>query len=767
MPPTPTKASPATLAKFIRRVRRRDRLARWLITAVGIGVIGVVILIIVSIAAVAFPLFSDGETKVHRDVVTPGGAPERVFGGGCDEYLETAYLIDRSGAFRFFTVETGEHLDTNIVSGATGNLVSAKLTGQDAYDLLWEDGTARRVEVWFRPEFRNWTNDVGDTETTRTITHRLYTNVDLPTVEATDTAATNMPPVVSSRLAKDDGEPRRVDLHADGSVRYFRFDDEGDLERDAVIAESGADHILLQGEGDTLFVAKDRVLERWNLRRRKPSLTDAYTNDVPITAVAFGNSEISVFVGGEDGSLITVMPIPRDITDENGSTRTVRVLGKVHTLSAHGKAVTQLVPARTNKSILSGSAGSLQWDYMTNERALRRSLDFVGFDDLAEKAGDEGLMISLSARGNGVFAATPSGELAIWETVLPHPEINRTALFGKVHYENKGKPIYEWQSSSGDDAYEEKYSIVPLVLGTLKATFYAMLFATPIAILAALYSSQFMNPSLRNKIKPMVEIMAAVPSVVVGFLAAFWLAPILVTYMPAFFASVLVIPLTIWVAVFFWRKGDNRWATGREIYLLIPVLILGILLSVFVGGLVERSFMTTDSYPNGNFARWLSNEHGMTLDPRNGILISFALGFAVIPIIFTLSEDAMSRVPRSLNAASLALGASRWQTAWKVVLPSASPGIFAALMIGFGRAIGETMIVLMAAGNTPIMSLNPFNGMRTLSANIATEVGEAPVGSTHYRVLFLSAVLLFVMTFLVNTVAELVRMRLRKKFANY
>jgi phosphate transport system permease protein len=157
----------------------------------------------------------------------------------------------------------------------------------------------------------------------------------------------------------------------------------------------------------------------------------------------------------------------------------------------------------------------------------------------------------------------------------------------------------------------------------------------------------------------------------------------------------------------------------------------------------------------------------IAFDPQNCIIIAFGLGMTVIPIIFSISEDALSNVPYSMTAASMAVGASRWQTLWRVILPSASPGIFAAMMIGFGRAVGETMIVLMATGNTPIMSCSPFNGMRTLSANIAVEIPEAPVGGTLYRVLFLCAVLLFLLTFTVNTSAEVVRQRLRKRFGRF
>ena len=153
----------------------------------------------------------------------------------------------------------------------------------------------------------------------------------------------------------------------------------------------------------------------------------------------------------------------------------------------------------------------------------------------------------------------------------------------------------------------------------------------------------------------------------------------------------------------------------------------------------------------GPFPQWLLDTFGIRYDQRNAIVVGLAMGFAVIPIIFAISEDAFSNVPQHLTAGSLALGASRWQTVTRVVLPTASPGIFSAVMVGFGRAVGETMIVLMATGNTPITDWSPFNGFRTLSANVAVEIPEAPAGGTLYRTLFLAALLLFVLTFLVNT----------------
>jgi len=148
---------------------------------------------------------------------------------------------------------------------------------------------------------------------------------------------------------------------------------------------------------------------------------------------------------------------------------------------------------------------------------------------------------------------------------------------------------------------------------------------------------------------------------------------------------------------------------------------------------------------------------------RNALIVGFVMGFAIIPIIYTIAEDALGSVPDHLRSASLGAGATPWQTAVRIVIPTAMSGLFSAVMIGLGRAVGETMIVLMAAGNTPVMEWNLFNGFRTLSANIAVELPEAVRNSTHYRTLFLAALVLFVMTFILNTAAEMIRLRFRKK----
>ena len=220
-----------------------------------------------------------------------------------------------------------------------------------------------------------------------------------------------------------------------------------------------------------------------------------------------------------------------------------------------------------------------------------------------------------------------------------------------------------------------RYGLLALILGTFKITLISLLFAAPIAILAALYTAVFANKRMKEIIKPTIELLAGFPSVVIGFFALMVLA----TFLQEMF------------------HYETR-------------------LNSFVGGI--------------------------------------AMGIAAIPIIFTITEDALTAVPKSFFEASLAIGASKWQTAFFVILPAATPGIFAAILLGVGRVFGETMIALMATGNAAQMDLNPFASVRTLAATIGAEMAEVVFGDTHYNVLFLIGSLLFIFTFIINAIAE-------------
>ncbi len=473
------------------------------------------------------------------------------------------------------------------------------------------------------------------------------------------------------------------------------------------------------------------------------------TGKSAITTLGFIIGDQSLIVGDAEGNVSSWMRVLDEKTDYGWK------LVNPHVFDSHQSSITSFAASSRNKSFITGDKqGKVFLEHLTSERTL------------LELSGKELpiIDISYSPKGDGAAVLYEDGTIVTFEIDNPHPEITFKTLFGKVWYEGYAQPAYVWQSTGGTDDFEPKFSLIPLIIGTLKGTLYAMFFAIPLALFGALYTSQFSHPKIKNIIKPTVEIMAALPSVVIGFLAGLWLAPLLERILPGVMLMFITVPIMILIGHTIWKKIPSKLRhkikPGFELILIVPLILLGFQIAQWLGPLFEYHFLS------GDYRTWLMDTLNEQYDQRNSIVVGFAMGFAVIPLIFTICEDALSSVPSSLTSASLALGATKWETATRIVLPSASPGIFSAIMIGFGRAVGETMIVLMATGNTPILSFSPFNGMRTLSANIAVEIPEAPYQGTLYRVLFLAATLLFILTFIVNTAAEIVRQRLRKKYAS-
>ena len=371
---------------------------------------------------------------------------------------------------------------------------------------------------------------------------------------------------------------------------------------------------------------------------------------------------------------------------------------------------------------------------------------------------------AISPRANAVLIQSDDGKISDWKVDNEHPEVSLGSLWQEVWYESYPKPDYIWQSSSANSDFEPKYSLTPLVFGTLKAAFYAMLVAMPLALMGAIYTAYFMTPKMRQYVKPSIELMGALPTVILGFLAGLWLAPIIEEYLAGLFALFMLVPVTVMLFAYAWqylpKSIQQKIPEGWEAAILIPVILLGSWFAISVSVPLEALLF------HGTLRDWFKTELGIGYDQRNALVVGIAMGFAVIPTIFSIAEDAIFSVPKHLTVGSLALGATPWQTMIKVVLLTASPGIFSAVMIGLGRAVGETMIVLMATGNTPVMDFSVFQGLRTLAANIAVEMPESEVDSTHYRVLFLAALVLFMFTFVFNTLAEIIRQRLREKYSS-
>lgn len=371
--------------------------------------------------------------------------------------------------------------------------------------------------------------------------------------------------------------------------------------------------------------------------------------------------------------------------------------------------------------------------------------------------------MGFTPRSNGIVVEADK-KLHIFSVENSHPEVSWSAMWDKVWYEGYPEPQYVWQSTSGSDDFEAKLSLMPLAYGTMKAAFYAMLFAVPLSVAGAIYTAYFMSPKVRGFVKPTIEIMEALPTVILGFLAGLWLAPLIEEHLPGILILLILLPTSILTSAYGWSRLPGKWKQRLpEVYqelMLIPVVCFVGWFSFAVSPIIEVALF------DGNTRQFITNELGITFDQRNALVVGIAMGFAVIPTIFSIAEDAIFSVPRHLSNGSLALGATPWQTLTRVVLLTASPGIFSAIMMGLGRAVGETMIVLMATGNTAIMEWSVFEGMRTLAANIAVEMPESAIGSSHYRVLFLAAFVLFIFTFFFNTIAEVVRQRLRERYSS-
>ncbi len=508
--------------------------------------------------------------------------------------------------------------------------------------------------------------------------------------------------------------------------------------------------LALDHRGATLYAgtAEGRLL-RWRFDETARPIGEPELHRVgadPVTALLLLLGERSLVAGTASGELSLWFPV-------RPSEEATALLHRIREFPPLAAAVEHLAPSERDRSFLAvGEDGGSALYYGTS--GSRRARLPAG--------GEEVLAVAYAPKGDGAVLADARA-LRPFDIDPGHPEATLGTLFRRVWYEGYPAPAHVWQSSSGDDAFEPKLGLVPLIVGTLKGTFYSLLLAVPVGLLAAIYASQFLHERLRSVIKPAVELMASIPSVVLGFLAGLWLARRMAELLPGVLLFAVLAPAGALLAGRLWGSLPRRLTAslpaGSELAVHLGALAVSLAASVALAPAAGELLF------GGSFPGFVRKALGIPYEQRNAVVVGVAMGFAVIPILFSVAEDALSNVPRSLAAASLALGATRWQTVTRIVLPSASPGIFSAVMIAVGRAVGETMIVLMAAGNTPLLDWNPFTGFRTLSANIAVEIPEAPAGSTLYRTLFLTALLLFAFTFVVNTAAEAVRHRLRERFA--
>ncbi len=740
-----------------------DRFMNHFIKVGGLSIIVAVSLIFFFILLQILPLFRGARVQEYGSLPVPPGDYVLM---GTDEWSELPFLLDTAGSLHFVdTVEPGGPHDRGHFVRAPAFLEEVEVAvvryneyqARLAYGTV--DGRFAIVDVKYRPTFpdRGGREVLVNLEETPLLSIGRE-GVALDMIAYGDSGARKL----AAAVQQVDG---RYELHVVSLAQRRTLLGPGELRVDQAYdltdyLDGEPAHVVIPSDADALLIAMQDGRVRYLhydgrvFTERQVFQPFADLANSRIASMDFLLGDVSIVMTSVSGEN-RMYSIYRDPDKD------MRIWGHTKTFASMDHAAAFYSAGMRNKSFLIGSGRFASLRYATTEQI--RWEDELPFDIR---------LALLGPRYDRLLFLDAEDTLHFYDLRDPHPQAGWKTYFAKIQYEGQAEASYAWQSTGGRDDFERKLSLVPLIIGTLKGTFYAMFFALPIALMAALYTSQFLKPEIKRFVKPTMEIMASLPSVVLGFLAALWLAPIVSNAVPSVILAVVGVTVSAYTFGYVWGHLPPhirlRLKPGYEFIVFVPVMCLAAYACWTLGPVLERTFFLVTDPSTGlqvaDFRLWFPTVTGLGFEQRNAFVVGFVMGFAVIPIIFTISEDALSNVPDAFRSGSLALGASRWQTAVNIVLPTASAGIFSAIMIGLGRAVGETMIVVMATGNTPVTELNPFTGMRTLSANIAVELPEAPYLGTLYRTLFLGAFVLFLMTFIVNTVAEILRQHLREKY---
>ena len=756
-----TAVSSSISARYTRLRHTKDTLARYVIGIGGVSVIVAVLLIAFYLFYVVLPLFVPARIHSQGTYPMPGGVGVTSF-LTVDEQNEIAVRVKEDGRVVFFRVADGVVTGEQKLTWPTGSTVTSVASAPSGYFALGlSNGSALFFTIEFAVSYPGGAAPPVAGDGTR-VHHSITPNLAYPLGEAPLVVDEKGQALQHLALGVEEGNSTLVATTADQRLVGVGFSREENLMGDVQVnrtaftlpqeGHEGADYLLLSTAQKSLYaialdgrvVVYDVPPNGAGMAREQRKLTQS---GVGVSAAELLLGGVSLLVGGTDGSLAQWFPVR--------SANNIQQLTHIRDFAPLPGAVQRIIPAHRMKGFIAmDGSGQLGLYHATAHRTLLRKKVMSGVPAL----------VTLSPRGDGaMWQEEGSNNLLVYKVVNEYPEISWSSLWEKVWYEGRSAPAYLWQSSAETNDFEPKMSLVPLTLGTLKAAFFAMLVAVPLGILGAMYTAYFMAPQMRTFVKPTIEIMGAMPTVILGFLAGLWLAPLMEQNLPGIILLLVSLPLAIFLAAWAWsrlpQKIRVRIPEGWEAALLVPVVIgTGVVAFELSEPLEVLLF-------DGDVRYWLTS-HGIPFNQRNSLVVGIAMGFAVAPPIFSIAEDAIFAVPRHLTLGSLALGGTPWQTMMRVVLLTASPGIFSAVMIGLGRAVGETMIMLMATGNTPILNFNIFEGFRALSANIAVEMPEAELNSTHYRVLFLTALVLFLFTFILNTIAEVVRQRLRRRYSS-
>ena len=673
----------------------KDVLMRRIVQFGGVSVIIAIALIFVFLLSVVYPLFQAPSTQQIANYVVPGDANSETLYLAIEEQAEIGMRLSNTGEVLFFDVQNGDILKQHTLPISADNPIKSYRVLNETLGIIVV-GLQSGDLLFFRHHYQ-----LEFTDTRRIIHPKLSYPFGEELFNVVDG------PLFKFGIGENE-DSISIMAHTNNNRIFFKYfekessflDDEVTLvPSDAIPLNPIANvlGVLVNPEQEWAYVL-DRTgsLQTFDIRNKnKPSLQEnvqVTMDGVVPTSLAYLTGGISLLIGDSAGNLSQWFKV-------RSKGNLPFTLTKIREFEVGSSPVITIVAEQLRKGVIAATeAGKIKLLYTTSERDL---LSFSADD----RAIDQ---LAVAPRADIFMAENDTGKVKVWHINNHHPESSMQALWGKIWYEDYLQPDYIWQSSSASSDFEPKFSLVPLTFGTIKAAFYAMLFAMPLAICGAIFTAYFMAPRMRGVVKPTIEIMEALPTVILGFLAGLWLAPYVELHLPGVFSVFLLAPLGVILVALLWWNLPARWKMyipdgWQAAILIIPIIVIT-WICLSVSPYVERWLF------DGDIRIWMNESLGIGFDQRNALIIGIAMGFAVIPTIFSIAEDAIFSVPKHLTSGSLALGATPWQSLVRVVLPSASPGIFSAVMIGFGRAVGETMIVLMATGNTPVMDFSIFQG---------------------------------------------------------
>jgi len=657
----------------------KDQLARYGVVAGGLGVIVAIVLIFFYLMYVVYPLFVSAEAHALHQYKVPETSAGRTLFLSSEEQNEVAVRFTDQGKAVFFAVASGAVIKTESVGVPVDVAISSFTTGSPSQGFV-AYGLANGRVVVVRHKYRiTYPNDK------RLITPLL----EFPLGEQALQIDPEGQAITNIAFRSNESGTTLAVRTADNRVlltNFFKeeslFSDDDSLERSDTLLEvnaSNLEYLLLDKEQRNLYLAtQDGHLSLFNISDKQHPVLIQHTQIINVgeqlTSLVFLTGELSLLAGDNKG-LVSQWSLVRDASNHYS-------LQKLRVFKVSELPVVAIDAEQRRKGFVTIDAQGVAGIYhSTAERELLR----------AKVTSADPELLVMAPRANAFLLQDNQGMIHVWKVDNEHPEVSIKSIWQEVWYESYPQPDYIWQSSSSSNDFEPKYSLTPLVFGTLKAAFYAMMLAVPLAIMGAIYTAYFMAPGLRRVVKPSIEIMEALPTVILGFLAGLWLAPFVEEHLMSVFSILLVLPVAVLLFAFAWQflpeKIRLKVPEGYDAVLLIPVILLATLFAYSISAPLEALMF------NGNIIGWFNTELGIGYDQRNSLVVGIAMGFAVIPTIFSITEDAIFSVPRHLSIGSLALGATPWQTMMRVVLLTASPGIFSAVMIGLGRAVGETMIV--------------------------------------------------------------------------